>query len=87
MRPPTVTTVMNGLVDEGLVARARATDDRRRVDYELTADGRAALDRGNDMAEQALGSLVADLPASDQDAAFAGLDLWRDALDAKRSDR
>jgi DNA-binding MarR family transcriptional regulator len=87
VRPPTVTTVMNGLVDDGLVARARATDDRRRVDYELTADGRAALDAANDVAERALSSLVADLPTEDQDSAFAGLVLWRDALDAKRRDR
>ena len=44
VRPPTVTTVMNGLVDDGLVARTRAEDDRRRVDFELTRAGRAALD-------------------------------------------
>jgi DNA-binding MarR family transcriptional regulator len=87
VRPPTVTTVMNGLVDDGLVARARSTDDRRRVDHELTAAGGRALDTANSAADAAMASLVEGLDADVQSRAVDALDLWRDALDAKRSDR
>lgn len=85
VRPPTVTTVMNGLVDEGLVERVRADDDRRRVDFELTAAGRAALERAEAAADEALQSLVEELPVADRSTAFAGIDLWRTALDTRRS--
>lgn len=87
VRPPTVTTVMNGLVDDGLVVRARGIEDRRRVDYRLTGEGRRALDTANKAADGVLGSLVADLPADDRTTAQDGLDVWRRALDAKRADR
>lgn len=87
VRPPTVTTVMNGLVDDGLVARARSADDRRRVDHELTPAGRRALDTANAAADEALASLVERLDPADRERAVEALDLWRSALDAKRSDR
>ncbi|GJM38321.1 MAG: hypothetical protein DHS20C19_16880 [Acidimicrobiales bacterium] len=85
VRPPTVTTVMNGLVDDGLVARARAEDDRRRVDFELTAAGRAALDTADEAASAALDGLLANLDPADREAARAGLGLWREAL-ARRNE-
>ncbi len=87
VRPPTATTVMNGLADDGLVARARSADDRRRVDHELTAAGGRALDTANAAADAAMASLVEGLDADVQTRAVDALDLWRDALDAKRSDR
>lgn len=85
VRPPTVTTVMNGLVDDGLVARARAEDDRRRVDFELTPAGRAALDTADEAASAALDGLLANLDPADREAARAGLGLWREAL-ARRNE-
>ena len=85
VRPPTVTAVMNGLVDEGLVRRVRATDDRRKVGYELTPTGARLLDRGNDAADRVLASLTADMSAPDRATAFDGLALWRGALDRHRS--
>lgn len=87
VRPPTVTTVMNGLVDDGLVSRTRAEDDRRRVDYEVTATGRVALDAANEVADAVLTSLTEAFGADDRKAACAGLDIWRAALDAKRTGR
>ncbi|MDH4172023.1 MAG: MarR family transcriptional regulator [Acidimicrobiia bacterium] len=87
VRPPTVTTVMNGLVEEGLVDRIRATDDRRRVDYELTEQGAGALAVANDAADAALGRLAGHLPDARQPAAFDGIALWRSALDTARQKR
>lgn len=80
VRPPTVTTVMHGLVDDGLVARTRAQDDRRRVDFELTDAGRAALDTANDAAAAALDAVLSTLDPDERDDARRGLDLWRAAL-------
>ena len=87
VRPPTVTTVMNGLVEDGLVARSRGTDDRRRVDYELTAKGGEALATADAAADGALAHLAASLEPEDRRRAVDALDLWRTALDARRSDR
>jgi DNA-binding MarR family transcriptional regulator len=88
VRPPTVTTVMNGLVEDGLVARTRSADDRRRVGYELTGPGAAALATANAAADGALAYLADSLDDNAQRRiAVDSLDLWRDALDARRSDR
>lgn len=85
VRPPTVTTVMNGLVEDGLVERIRATDDRRRVDYELTSLGSKALATANEAADAALVRLAGHLAPGDREAAFDGIAHWRSALDAARS--
>lgn len=87
VRPPTVTTVMNGLVDDGLVARARSADDRRRVDHELTPAGVQALATANAAADGALAALVEGLDPDVRSHAVDALDLWRAALDTKRSKR
>jgi len=85
VRPPTVTTVMNGLVEDGLVARSRGIDDRRRVDYELTAAGARSLDTANAAADGALASIADGLDPASRALAVDALDLWRSALDAKRT--
>lgn len=87
VRPPTVTTVMNGLVEDGLVVRSRGTDDRRRVDYELTSIGEQALDRANEAADGALADLADSLDGDGRRRAVDALELWRDALDARRTER
>ena len=87
VRPPTVTTVMNGLVEDDLVARSRSTGDRRRVDYELTRKGGQALETANAAADVAFADLAGSLSRDERPLAVDALDLWRDALDARRSDR
>lgn len=84
VRPPTVTSVMNGLVEDGLVERVRADDDRRRVDFVLTPAGTRALASAEAAADRALDSLVEELAVEDRDDAWRGLDLWRTALDRRR---
>lgn len=85
VRPPTVTTVMAGLVDDGLVRRVRSVEDRRRVDHELTDAGRDVLARAHAAADEALARLLDRLPEADRGVAVHGLTLWRQALDASRS--
>ena len=82
--PSTVTTVMDGLVSEGLVVRVRGDHDRRRVDYELTDIGCKTLDGANAAALRALSTLADNIDSADRDVAFRGLDLWTQAIDARR---
>ena len=51
VRPPTVTSVADGLVAKGLVERCAVAGDRRRVDHVLTAEGHRVL-------AEAIGSAV-----------------------------
>ncbi len=78
---------MNGLVDDGLVRRVRADDDRRRVDFQLTDAGTAALDVADAAADRALESLAGEIPVADRVSAVHGLDLWRAALDSRMNSR
>lgn len=45
MPHPSLTRMMDGLVDSSLVYRRQAPDDRRRVSVHLSRQGRAKLDR------------------------------------------
>ena len=87
VRPPTVTTVMNGLVEEGLVERIRDDADRRRVDYALTEQGANALAVANEAADRALARLAEHLDDNQRGTAFDGIAAWRAALDTARSQR
>ena len=84
VKPSTVTTVMDGLVSDGLVARVRSANDRRRVDYELTDSGCETLRGANAAARRALSTLADNIASKDRDVAFGGLDLWTQAIDARR---
>jgi DNA-binding MarR family transcriptional regulator len=83
VKPPTVTSVVDGLVTRGLVERQPDPTDRRRLPLALTEDG-AALVRG---ANTAVGERLFDLlaaggePASSSQAK-AGLVTWQQGLDA-----
>jgi long-chain acyl-CoA synthetase len=41
VKPPSITTLVDGLVSRGLVERGTDDGDRRRVAHDLTADGRS----------------------------------------------
>src|SRR5450755_5118627 len=81
---PSVTGVVDGLVARGLVERHHDRDDRRRVGHELTAGGRRLLETAEAEIERRLGGIAALSPVGAA-AAFAGLDPWREALDAYRT--
>lgn len=82
--PSTVTTVMDGLVEHGLVVREARPGDRRRVDYALTADGKQALASANKAALAAIDEMAEFLSPSARAAALASIDDWTRAIEARR---
>jgi long-chain acyl-CoA synthetase len=81
--PPTVTTLVDGLVSRGLVERGQDPDDRRRVRHELTSAGRRALAAADDALGARLEELAARLSPAQARRALEGLELWHQALDAE----
>ena len=81
--PPTITTLVDGLVARGLVERTPDADDRRRVRHELTDPGRRALAAADAALEGRLRSLAAHLPPAQAKKALDALELWQQALDAE----
>ncbi len=81
VRPPTVTAVVDGLVQRGLVERRTVEGDRRRVSHVLTGDGRRVLDEADASVNARLCEIAGHLGSeSDADLALDGLTLWRRAL-------
>lgn len=82
---PSVTALADGLVERGLVTRAGAADDRRRVMHGLTAAGRKTLAHADAAIERRLEALAGELAEPDGRRAFRGLAAWGRALDAYRA--
>ena len=59
--PSSVSVVVQRLVDDGLVARTIATDDRRRTELSITSAGRARLRREPATVERRLDDAIATL--------------------------
>ena len=78
MRPNTVTTIVNALTSQGMVARAAATDDRRAVELSVTKAGREAVLSWQATNAAVLNLALSTLPASQQRALAAAVP----ALDA-----
>lgn len=81
--PPTVTTLVDGLVARGLVERTSDPDDRRKVRHELTSNGRRALLAADEALDERLRALAAHLSPAQARRALEGLELWHQALDAE----
>lgn len=84
---PSVTTLVDGLVERGLVERRSDPGDRRRVDHVLTAKGRRTLGRADAAVAAMLESLTARLAPADARRALAGLALIQEALDLALAER
>jgi DNA-binding MarR family transcriptional regulator len=82
---PTLTSLVDGLVERGLVAREATDGDRRAVRIVITPAGRAAADA----AGQALRVVLDDVldRCADPDGVLIALDDLRLALDARWSER
>jgi DNA-binding MarR family transcriptional regulator len=80
--PPTVTSVVDGLVGRGLVDREADPEDRRRLTLLLTREGTKLLAAADAAAEARLGEIAGYF-----DEAATGLDLWNIALDRNRDAR
>lgn len=70
--PPAATLLVEGLVEERLIARAVDTKDRRTIRLRVTAKGNALLEKNARHASRALARLFSGLTPGEQ-AAFASL--------------
>ncbi len=65
VRSPTMTGIVNGLVEEELVERRRAAGDLRSVEVAITAKGRRLFNAARRRRVEAVAQLVDGLPHSD----------------------
>lgn len=86
VRRPTVTAVVDGLVERGLLQRSPDPTDRRRVDHRLTPAGRALLATADLAVDGRLAAIAAAAPGTAAEA-IAALGAWRVALEAARDAR
>jgi DNA-binding MarR family transcriptional regulator len=85
---PSVTSVVEGLVQRGAVERAHSVEDRRRIALALTDDGRHLLAGAEDALRQRLQSIADELEEDGlASGAIAALSLWGEALDRARARR
>jgi len=84
VRPPSVTSVIDGLVARGLVERTHSEDDRRRVALALTPEGVAVLETANQAVNDRLEDIASGLGSTKGSKALDNLSLWHDALRALR---
>jgi DNA-binding MarR family transcriptional regulator len=82
---PTITAVVDGLVDRGYVTRSAVEGDRRSLRLALTAAGTAALRKADKAMAEALTRLLGH--ARDGDALLAALGDLDDALTARSQAR
>jgi DNA-binding MarR family transcriptional regulator len=77
---PSVTALIDGLEEKGLVQRKRSKGDRRMVKAVLTDAGRDALAAADESTRRRLDALAQYLDDGDRAVAVRGLALWNEAL-------
>jgi long-chain acyl-CoA synthetase len=82
---PSITGVVEGLLHRGLVDRTASIEDRRRISVDLTDEGRRVLALADQAVAARLDEILAEI--DDPQAALAGLERWRVAMDAYRQRR
>lgn len=75
VRAPTMTRVVEALVQAGLVTRETDPRDRRAVRIEATEEGRAVLDAGRRRRVQAISERLSRLAESERRALERGVEL------------
>jgi long-chain acyl-CoA synthetase len=85
---PSVTSVVDGLVQRGAVERAPSVGDRRRIALALTDYGRNLLDAAEEALRQRLQSIADELEDEGLvSGAIAAMSIWGEALDRARARR
>jgi DNA-binding MarR family transcriptional regulator len=79
-----MTRLVDGLERRGWVRRVRGDDDRRRVDLELTAEGRREAARLRELTEKGVAAVLAHLPRGRHVQVLESLRLLRAALEQAR---
>lgn len=85
--PSTFTSVVDGLVQRGLVERRPDPRDRRRVVVSLTDAGIGMVRRGDQVVGDGLDRLLARLEPDEAEAALAGLELLNRAMESALEER
>ncbi len=79
MKPPNVTTLIDGLVERGLALRAKNPEDGRRVDLSITEQGEALLLEAETRNDAVLDYLAER--SGNSEVLLDGLDSWTGVLD------
>lgn len=85
--PPSLTTVVDGLVARGLVERSHDADDRRRVAHNLTDEGSRILEHADRVVEERLREILSHVSSAYGRRALRGLEAWQQPLDRYRAAR
>ena len=75
VKPPTMSRIVDALVEAGLVTRVARPGDRRSVVIEATADGAQLLDAGRERRVSALVERLQQLAGSEQRALARGVEI------------
>ena len=81
--PPTITTVLDRLVDHGLVRREDDVRDRRQVITRVTGEGAALLSKLGVYSSAEIADCVAALDAREAAGLFEGLDAFHRVRQAR----
>lgn len=81
---PSVTALVDGLVDKGWVVRETCSTDRRRVLHHLTDAGRARVEAAGLDLSDALDDLLGHLDDGERGRAVEGLELLGEAMRRSR---
>ena len=82
---PTLTSIIDSLVERGFVSRETPEGDRRAVSLSITEAGRQAVSEAGTRQREVLDDVVGR--CAHPDAVFAALDELRIALDARWAER
>ena len=82
---PSITALMDGLVNRGLVERHPDHEDGRRVTHHLTLDGRSALKRADRAVGERLVVIGAHVHAGDSNRLIVSLARFGEAIRAARA--
>jgi DNA-binding MarR family transcriptional regulator len=75
VKPPTMSRIVDALVERGLVTRIAKPGDRRSVEIEATSDGSQLLDAGRERRVQALIARLKKLADSERRALARGVEI------------
>jgi DNA-binding MarR family transcriptional regulator len=77
LRLPSMSTLVDGMVERGLVTRSASEQDRRRLTLCLTARGQSTLAAARRAAQARLEAILTGLAPDEQDAVYAAMHLLR----------
>jgi DNA-binding MarR family transcriptional regulator len=85
--PPSLTTVVDGLVARRLVVRRHDPHDRRRVGHRLTDEGTRALEEADRVVDERVREILGHVSSRSAERALRGLEAWQVPLDRYRAAR